>query len=122
MLARTVSRQYLGTEIPPDGLPHPIPPTGPSLATVVATDTAIALAMGPDRAARARDALLGSPVPAPLAWMSIDYRKLGPVPVRSTDPDEVELQHLLMSMLTTITAQLSIDDRGLVLWSTFALR
>jgi len=121
-LVKLISAKVPGLDLPLDGEAHALPATGlPVPVKAAATSDAIAIGVGAD-AGKVSDVLGGKPVPAPLALMIFDYQRLGElIPSDPNDPSSVDVKNLA-SALGELNMQISVDNRGLVMWMTFGMK
>ena len=109
-----------GFDLQPDRKVHALPPTFDVHGHVAASDTTIAIALGRNSAATAAQLLAAPTAPAPLALVQFDYRRAGAlIPKDASNSDDVRAAVAALGMATV---QLVADERGLVVWSSFALR
>jgi hypothetical protein len=102
-----------------DRKPHALPPENRIPGHIAASETTIAFATGPGSAARVTELLAVRSTSAPLAVLRADYARIGSAvanPGRDADALRV------MQAMGVGTTQLVVDDRGLVVWTSFDLQ
>ena len=102
-----------------NGKPQPLPPGTPFAGHVAASKTALGVGLGPDSQRLASDALGGTPQPAPLGLMRIDYERFFSV-MGKLDPSS-QMMSDAYKMFGVATVQANVDDRGAVMWMTMQM-
>ncbi|HTR52076.1 MAG TPA: hypothetical protein VMJ10_15290 [Kofleriaceae bacterium] len=114
-LVKLIAAELPELDLRADGRAHPLPAKLQYPGHFALAADALAVALGKDSERTATSLLSGKPVPAPLAYFSIDYSQLAPA-LGLEGPSAA-----IVSGFGPVTMQLTVDDRGLVMWSTMEL-
>lgn len=119
-LLQFAATQQPGLELQADRKVRALPATVDVPGHIAANDTTIAVGVGRGSSATVAQLLNAPAVPAPLALVQFDYRRAGAlIPKDTPDADAVRA---VAAALGLMTFQMVADERGLVMWSSFALR
>ncbi|TMQ11693.1 MAG: hypothetical protein E6J90_33795 [Deltaproteobacteria bacterium] len=121
-LLKQIAEETPGFVLPRDGVARALPPMLGYPGHAAASDSAIGVALGRNSATAAAELLKARPAPAPLAFLSFDYRRLGELVLRNEHGKDLEDMRDVVQSFGQFAFQLVVDDRGPVLWTSIELR